>query len=82
MQELRVLKLAAVGCPSKEIAARLEISEATVKRHLTKTYRKLRAQNRAAATAIALMQGLIRLPSPSVMGPAESPVGDDVISEP
>jgi DNA-binding NarL/FixJ family response regulator len=59
VQELRVLALAAAGCPSKEIASRLDVCEATVKRHLTNTYRKLRVQNRAEATAVALVRGLI-----------------------
>ena len=48
-QENTVLELVADGLLNKEIAARLEIAEATVKRHNVNIYRKLSVNNRAEA---------------------------------
>ena len=48
-QENTVLELVAEGLLNKEIAARLAIAEATVKRHNVNIYRKLSVNNRAEA---------------------------------
>lgn len=57
-RELEVLELVAAGTTNREIAARLFISEATVKTHLLHVYRKLGVSDRAAAVAAAFHQGL------------------------
>jgi DNA-binding CsgD family transcriptional regulator len=51
-REVEVLRLAARGLRSAEIAARLEIAVPTVKRHLTTVYRKLGVENRVEATTL------------------------------
>lgn len=58
-RELELLALAADGVPGPEIAARLGVSPATVKRHFENVYAKLGVRDRAAAVAAALRAGLI-----------------------
>ena len=58
-RELEVLELMAQGAPNKQIAARLEIAERTVKAHVTNIFNKIGAGSRAEAVAIGLKQGLI-----------------------
>jgi DNA-binding NarL/FixJ family response regulator len=58
-RELEVLGLIARGCTNREAAARLFISEATVKTHLLHAYAKLGVKDRAAAVATAFQRGLI-----------------------
>ena len=58
-REIEVLGLIARGCSNKEAAARLFISEATVKTHLLHAYAKLGVKDRAAAVATAFQRGLI-----------------------
>jgi DNA-binding NarL/FixJ family response regulator len=60
-RELEVLSLAAAGLPTRELAARLFVSEATVKTHLHHAFTKLGAENRQAAIAIAVKRGLVRI---------------------
>ena len=48
-RELEVLRLVAQGATNREAAARLFISEATVKTHLLHIYAKLGVNDRAAA---------------------------------
>lgn len=61
-RELDVMHLLAQGRQNKEIAAMLFISERTVKFHITSILAKLNASNRTEAVAIALQQGLVKLP--------------------
>jgi ATP/maltotriose-dependent transcriptional regulator MalT len=58
-RELEVLELVAAGCTNKDAAARLFISEATVKIHLLHLYAKLGIGDRAAAVAAAYNRGLL-----------------------
>lgn len=60
-REREVLAAVAKGERNKEIAARLEISERTVKAHLANVFNKLGVDSRAAAVSIALRDGLVRL---------------------
>jgi DNA-binding NarL/FixJ family response regulator len=57
-RELEVLTLIAQGLTNREAAARLFISEATVKTHLIHIYTKLDVNDRAAAVAMAYERGL------------------------
>ena len=58
-RELEVLALIAQGETNREAAARLFISEATVKTHLLHIYAKLDVNDRAAAVATAFERGLL-----------------------
>jgi DNA-binding NarL/FixJ family response regulator len=58
-RELEVLALIAQGLTNREAAARLFISEATVKTHLVHIYAKLDVNDRAAAVATAFERGLL-----------------------
>ena len=58
-REREVLVGAARGERSKEIAARLGISERTVKAYLSSIYNKLGVDSRAAAIAVASQRGLL-----------------------
>ncbi len=58
-REQEVLEAVARGERSKEIAARLGISERTVKAHLASIYGKLGVDSRAAAIAVAAQKGLL-----------------------
>jgi DNA-binding NarL/FixJ family response regulator len=58
-RELEVLGLVASGCTNREAAARLFISEATVKTHLLHVYAKLEVKDRASAVAAAYRRGLL-----------------------
>jgi DNA-binding NarL/FixJ family response regulator len=59
-RELEVLALIAKGATNREAAAKLFISEATVKTHLLHLYAKLGVSDRAAAVATAFERGLLR----------------------
>lgn len=59
-RELEVLTLVADGQSNTDIAARLHLSETTVKSHLAHIYPKLGVASRTAAVAAARRGGLIR----------------------
>lgn len=58
-RELEVLELVASGNNNREAAARLFITEATIKSHLLNIYTKLGVSDRAAAVAEAYNRGLL-----------------------
>jgi len=58
-RELEVLRLLAVGLPSKEIAGTLVIAVGTVKQHLKNIYGKLEVHNRTEAANRARDLGLV-----------------------
>jgi DNA-binding NarL/FixJ family response regulator len=60
-RESQVLQLLADGLPNKTIAARLGVSEETVKFHLASVFGKLGATNRTDAVRRALGRGLVPL---------------------
>ncbi len=59
-RELEVLTGVARGERNKEIAARLNITERTVKAHLDSIYNKLGVDSRAAAVSTATQRGLLK----------------------
>jgi DNA-binding NarL/FixJ family response regulator len=59
LREREVLTLIAEGLPGKQIANTLSITERTVKFHTAALIRKLGAENRAQAVAIAAQRGLL-----------------------
>jgi len=60
-REVQVIELLAEGLPNKAIAARLGISDQTVKFHLASISGKLGAANRTDAVRRAVRRGLITL---------------------
>jgi DNA-binding NarL/FixJ family response regulator len=58
-RELEVVRLVAAGTTNRETAAKLFITEATVKTHLLNIYAKLGVSDRAAAVAEAFNRGLL-----------------------
>jgi two-component system nitrate/nitrite response regulator NarL len=60
-REVDVLELLAEGLPNKAIAARLGISDQTVKFHVSSISGKLGARNRTDAVRRAVRRGLITL---------------------
>jgi two-component system NarL family response regulator len=58
---MAVLRLVAAGKANKEIGEMLNITEGTVKIHLTHLFEKLGATSRTDAVAKSVARGLIRL---------------------
>ena len=58
-REIEVIELVAAGTTNRDAAAKLFISEATVKSHLLNIYGKLGVNDRAAAVAEAFKRGLL-----------------------
>ena len=58
-REKEVLTYIARGYPNKQIADELDISEQTIKNHVTSSLRKLNANSRTHAVVQAIKQGLI-----------------------
>jgi DNA-binding NarL/FixJ family response regulator len=56
-RELEVLLLAARGLSNRQIAYHLQLSEATVKRHLANLYPKMGVHSRSEATRKAFTEG-------------------------
>ncbi|WP_406333508.1 response regulator [Streptomyces sp. NBC_00203] len=60
-REIEVVRLMAEGRSNRAIAEALFLSEATIKTHLVRVYRKLKVDNRAAAVAEAVRRGVLEL---------------------
>ena len=58
-RETEVLGMVARGLSNREIAARLVLSEKTVRNHVERTYAKIGATNRVGASLYALERGLV-----------------------
>ncbi|MEO6878139.1 MAG: response regulator transcription factor [Gemmatimonadaceae bacterium] len=58
-RELEVLHCVAAGAANKEIAARLRITEPTVKAHLVHVFEKLGVENRTSAVRVATDRGML-----------------------
>jgi len=68
-RELEVLVLAGRGLSNAQIASRLYLSEATVKRHLANVYPKLGVSSRVQAVSRAMSEGWIT--EEDIVGPEE-----------
>jgi len=60
-REMQILKCIAMGMSNKEIARELDISQQTVKNHMTAILRKLAVNDRTQAAVYALKRGWIRM---------------------
>ena len=60
-RETEVLQAITDGCSTPQIAARLYLSQKTVKNHLASIYQKLDARDRTQAVLIALRLGIVQL---------------------
>ncbi len=58
-REMEILNYIAQGYPNKQVAAKLDISESTIKNHVTAILVKLNANDRTDAVVIAIKHGLI-----------------------
>jgi len=59
--EVRVLRLIADGEANKEIAAKLSLTEGTIKAHVRSIMSKLGAKDRTQAAMIAVKRGIIEI---------------------
>ena len=60
-RQLEVIALVADGLPTKEIAARLGVSEAAVKKHLGHLMARYDVPNRAALVRAGIANGILRV---------------------
>jgi DNA-binding NarL/FixJ family response regulator len=60
-REIQILKLLASGMPNKQIAFKLQISEKTVRNHVSNMYEKLNIYDRSQAVLYAVRKGLVEL---------------------
>ncbi len=60
-RELEVLKLLSIGMYNKEVAENLEISERTVKNHVSNIFKKLEVTDRTQAAVFAIRNNLISI---------------------
>ncbi len=76
-REQEILNYIWAGLTSQEIAARLQIAQKTVESHRANLLRKFRATNAAQLLRLALLEGLLSVPSaegaPATKRAAQSP---------
>lgn len=60
-REIEVLKLITEGLFNKEIAYKLDISERTVKNHVSNIFKKINASDRTQAAVFAIRHGLVNV---------------------
>lgn len=60
-REMEILTIVARGASNKEIAYELNISQQTVKNHVSRMLRKLNVEDRTQAAVLALRRGWVRL---------------------
>lgn len=60
-RELEVLKLLSIGLYNKEIGEKLEISERTVKNHISSIFRKINVTDRTQAAVFSIKNNLVNI---------------------
>lgn len=60
-REIEVLKLVSVGMFNKEIGKKLDISERTVKNHMSSIFKKIECTDRTQAAVFAIRNGLVNV---------------------
>ena len=60
-REIDVLKMIASGSFNKEIASTLNISERTVKNHVSNIFKKIEVSDRTQAAVFAIKNGIITI---------------------
>lgn len=60
-REVEILRLVALGQGNKEVAAQLNVSEHTVKFHVSSVLAKLGARSRTEAVTIGILRGLVAI---------------------
>ncbi len=60
-REIQIVKLIASGLVNKQIARRLQVSEKTVRNHISNVYQKLGVMNRSQVALYAVRKGLVAL---------------------
>ncbi len=60
-REIEVLKLVAVGMFNKDIGKELDISERTVKNHMSNIFKKIECDDRTQAAVFAIRNGLVNV---------------------
>jgi DNA-binding NarL/FixJ family response regulator len=60
-REVEVLRLVALGHGNKEVAAQLDVSEHTIKFHVSSVLAKLGARSRTEAVTIGILRGLVAI---------------------
>ena len=58
-REMEVLKLVTLGMLNKEIAHKLEISEKTVKNHVSNIFKKIEVSDRTQAAVFAIKNRIV-----------------------
>jgi len=67
LREIQILRFIANGCTNKEVAHRLNISDQTIKNHVSTILRKLNANDRAHAVAMAVYNHWVTLEEEAVL---------------
>ena len=60
-REVEILKLLAEGLFNKEIAIKLDISEKTVKNHISNIFKKIKVNDRTQAAVYAIKRNFVDL---------------------
>lgn len=71
-RELDVIRLVAAGQSNVEIAAALQVTLSTVRRHLEHVFDKIGVDNRVSVTTAAIGMGLVQAPAASAVLRADS----------
>ena len=71
-REGEVLNYIWAGLTSQEIAVRLQIAPKTVESHRANLLRKFRATNSAQLLRLALLEGILHMPSSTSTGPSQT----------
>ena len=72
-RESQILRLAALGLTSKEIALEVDIAPRTVNRHIENTRLKMRARNRVHMISKAVASGILTIEDGHADEPNEQP---------